>query len=925
MHDEQARFRAARSIFLEAREMDDAARQALFAERAPDDPALRGLVERLLASDVAADKFMETVSLRQLPPLPPAEPMPDVVGRTIGGFAVDAPIGRGGMGVVYRARQQDPSRDVALKIVSPAAATSRGVQRFELEKEVLGRLNHPNIARIYGAGVHETSDGWRLPYYAMELIDGQPINAYVGDRKLSADERVRLFIDVCDAVHHAHLKGVIHRDLTPANILVDAAGRPRILDFGLARLAEKDEAPARVRTVTGEIFGTIRYMSPEQASGRTGDIDARTDVYALGAILFELLCGELPHDLQGLSDFDALRRIADDPPRRLAKIDPRLRGDLDTITATCLTHEPQRRYASASALADDLRRYLDDRPISARPPSVWYQLSKFGRRNRGLTIVIAAAALVVAAAAVGVSVISIRLASSNASLQAVRVSHLSSWTRQSRQAADWPTLLGATEEALALATDTADFDRLRLEALWHTSDTWSAFTAELDALEGTERGEACRGDLLLWRAHAPDLEPGEVRRLARAAIDAGLPAGEAAYARAFLAGTVPETVDALHAAVRRDMFNLRARSRLQLGLMLLDRYGEAETAFWSWFARDPVNQRIEAERAVLAAARQRLDEAEQILGQLPPPRTPRDDDWRRRIEAAIELHRSFEHLEQTALLAADIGWFMPLIGPSSSVLVLSGSGLDTESSIPAFADAVSAIGDLHQAVSTQRPEIAVVEEAFRIMPCHRLALIHMMALDSQPEKRREVWARVREWDGPVRVKRMMAFNAMLVAISNVVAFGPQPRDHPPAEPARERLQAACLELLDLRPENPGFIAQAVWGAAMSDSLALDEGIGWWDRFECYDRETHLANTRLMATWHGADTAAVLCAASGLRCSPGDAEFLAIRDAEFRAALERSWPFETELLERLRKAGMLPEELFARPDDPAAPAGAAGEP
>ncbi len=305
-----------------------------------------------------------------------AEGRPDV-----DGYTVLEEIGRGGMGAVFRALQHKPRRIVALKVIRGALTSASSRRRFEVEVDVLARLEHPGVARIYDAGV---IPGSQDPYFAMELVEGLPLTAYVTEHGLSTPERLRLLSAICDAVEHAHQKGVIHRDLKPSNILVDAEGHPRILDFGVARLTDADLAVTSVGTDVGALVGTIPYMSPEQAGGDPDDLDTRSDVYALGVVAYEVLAGRLPYDVRPKMVHEAIRVIREEEPQRLSSADRTLRGDVETIIAKALEKEKGRRYQSALALGEDIRRYLADEPIAARPASATYQLRKFARRNRAL-------------------------------------------------------------------------------------------------------------------------------------------------------------------------------------------------------------------------------------------------------------------------------------------------------------------------------------------------------------------------------------------------------------------------------------------------------------------------------------------------------------------------------------------------------------
>lgn len=300
------------------------------------------------------------------------------------------------MGAVYEAEQDSPRRRVALKTVRRGVVTPSLLRRFRYETEVLGRLQHPGIGQIFEAGTFDAGEGTQ-PFFAMEFLDGPSLVEYSRSEQLEIDERLKLFADVCDAVHHAHQKGVIHRDLKPDNILV-VDGTPKILDFGVARAADSDIHSTTVHTGDGQIVGTLPYMSPEQVSGKVDALDTQCDIYSLGVVLFELLANRLPFELDGVSFPDAIRTICEDEPPRLGSIDGTLRGDVETIVRKALSKEKHLRYPSAAALASDIQRHLAHEPIAARPPSTLYQLRKFARRNTALVagVAIAFLALVVA-------------------------------------------------------------------------------------------------------------------------------------------------------------------------------------------------------------------------------------------------------------------------------------------------------------------------------------------------------------------------------------------------------------------------------------------------------------------------------------------------------------------------------------------------
>src|SRR5580700_9041294 len=316
-------------------------------------------------------------------------PLPSIIGR----YRILRLLGEGGMGAVYEAEQESPQRTVALKVIRAGYAGNEMLRRFENETQALGRLQHPGIAQIYDAGTAETPFG-KQPYIAMELVRGQNLLAYCNEHQLNVPQRLELMARICDAVQHAHQRGLIHRDLKPANILVGEDGQPKILDFGVARLTDSD-AQATRQTNMGDIIGTLAYMSPEQVSGDPDEIDTRSDVYALGIILYELLAGKGPYAI-GRQIHEAARAIREDEPTMLSVVNRSFRGDIETIVGKALEKDKMRRYGSAAELAADVRRHLHDEPIVARPPSTIYQIEKFARRNKMLVTGVAAVFVVLA-------------------------------------------------------------------------------------------------------------------------------------------------------------------------------------------------------------------------------------------------------------------------------------------------------------------------------------------------------------------------------------------------------------------------------------------------------------------------------------------------------------------------------------------------
>ncbi len=419
MSEPEATNRSEKEIFFEAIEKATPEERAAYLDGAcGKDVLLRRRVEDLLARHFQKDTFMKQPAVEGSPTI--ALPLSEGLGTVIDRYKLLEKLGEGGFGIVYVAEQKEPvKRRVALKIIKLGMDTKQVIARFEAERQALALMDHPNIAKVLDAGATKTG----RPYFVMELVRGVPITKYCDENKLSTVERLELFIAVCHAIQHAHQKGIIHRDIKPSNILVtlhDGVPVPKVIDFGIAKATAGDLTDKTIYTQFQQFIGTPAYISPEQAEMSGLDMDTRSDIYSLGVLLYELLTSKTPIDGEQLmrSGLDELRRTIreQDPPRpstrlsQLAMVDAvsvakghdatpdklaaLIRGDLDWIVMKCLEKDRTRRYDTASAVAADLKRYLNNEPVVARPPSTAYQFQKFVRRHK--RAVAAASAVVVA-------------------------------------------------------------------------------------------------------------------------------------------------------------------------------------------------------------------------------------------------------------------------------------------------------------------------------------------------------------------------------------------------------------------------------------------------------------------------------------------------------------------------------------------------
>ena len=504
-------------IFNAAAELADIVeRNAFLDEACAGDAILREEIEDLLILDENAGSFLAS---------PPEEiretrlhMLPEKPGMLIGPYKLREQIGEGGFGVVFVAEQTEPvRRKVALKVIKPGMDTREVIARFEAERQALAMVDHPNIARVLDAGTTEAG----RPYFAMELVKGLPITEFCDGQRLSTKERLRLFVDVCRAVQHAHQKGIIHRDIKPSNVMVtmhDHLPVPKVIDFGVAKAIGCSLTEKTIYTAYGQMIGTPMYMSPEQAQLSGLDVDTRTDIYSLGVLAYELLTGSPPFDKDSLdkAGFDEMRRIIlEEEPRRpsvlvstlraeqlstvcdrrqieAGRLSPSLHGELDWIVMKSLDKDRTRRYDTAASLADDVNRHLAGDAVQACPPTTAYLVNKFVRRHRA-SVTVAATILLLLVAGIGGTI-----------WQAVQA------TAQKNRAVEAETL---AENRLQESEDS------RLEAL---AAKQNAEAARAEAEAARKESEAARQEAELARGEAEAASIAILKQLRAVAADGKL-------------------------------------------------------------------------------------------------------------------------------------------------------------------------------------------------------------------------------------------------------------------------------------------------------------------------------------------------------------------------------------------------------------------
>jgi serine/threonine protein kinase/tetratricopeptide (TPR) repeat protein len=506
-----------RDIFIAALQKDDPAeRRAYLDEVCAGQPQRREQVEALLRLHENAGSFLARPAVEPAgtgpftPPPDAAGPAaPEGPGTVLGPYKLLEQLGEGGMGTVFMAEQTQPvRRKVALKVIKAGMDSKQVLARFEAERQALALMDHPNIARVLDAGCTDTG----RPYFVMELIKGVPITTYCDEKRLTPRQRLELFVPVCQAVQHAHQKGIIHRDLKPSNILAalyDGIPVVKIIDFGVAKATGQQLTERTLFTGFGAVVGTLEYMSPEQAELNQLDIDTRSDVYSLGVLLYELLTGTTPLERKRLKEtslLEVLRLIREEePPRPSTRLstteerttlaarrglEPRqlsavVRGELDWIVMKALEKDRDRRYETAGAFAADVQHYLGDEPVAACPPSAWYRLRKFVRRNRGPVLAASVFVLLLVAGVVGSAIGLLR------------------------------ALAAERETSNALAQVTAEQERTRTALAQVTAEqekTRTALAAETAAREQTREAMETLTDDMLEILFARHPEPDEFEK-----------------------------------------------------------------------------------------------------------------------------------------------------------------------------------------------------------------------------------------------------------------------------------------------------------------------------------------------------------------------------------------------------------------------------
>jgi tetratricopeptide (TPR) repeat protein len=518
------------------------------------------------------------------------------------------------MGSVYLASRTDEFRQqVALKVIRKGIASDELVRRFRLERQLLASLNHPAIARLLDGGT--TEEG--LPYLVMEYIDGRPLDEHARAAKLDARGRAHLLLEVCAAVEYAHQRGVIHRDLKPGNILVDAQGRPKVLDFGVARVLDAElAAGAEGGTQAGQIVGTVPYMSPEQTEADPYLLDTRSDVYTLGVILYELLAGRLPYELKGKSNFDKLVVIRETEPTPLPR-EAGVHRDLAAIVGKTLEKTRERRYGSTTELAADVRRWLTGEPTVARPPARLERLARWVRRYPLVVALIAALALgIVGSAAATVAAIGQRdraVEAERETLTLLARSHVDA-ARLAMERGLWREALDFLDRAQAAGyDDQAELALERIRALVAVAES-AGVEPELARLTELSLSAVQKGRLCIEEAeqlHGVDDDKALAKF--REALTSPLPDVARHYCLAHLADTSPEALAKLEQVLQLDPRHHRARVYAAMLTLLLGRLDDAHQHLDKGEVLYPEDPNLPLLRAAAFAVRGRTDDAQRTL------------------------------------------------------------------------------------------------------------------------------------------------------------------------------------------------------------------------------------------------------------------------------------------------------------------------
>ncbi len=461
---------AALVIFRDACELPAAERAAFVAHACAGDEALRGHVEAMLAWDDRGARQEHGVevphavraALSHLADQAEAAADATSIPERIGAYRIVRLIARGGMGVVYEAVQEQPARRVAIKVARISGTTGERARRFQLEGQLLARLNHPGIAQIIEAGTTNLEVGAQ-PYFVMEFVDGQSLAEHAAAHLPTTLAKVALMARVCEAVGFAHERDVIHRDLKPDNVLIAANGQPKVLDFGVAKVESAGAfGAATLRTEAGRVLGTIGYMAPEQLGGKSAGLGPQADVYSLGVMLYQLLSGRLPHELDAVTPTQALAVVTTTDAPLLGVVRPELRGEIEAVVAKALEKDYRHRYADATALQADLERFLRGEPVQARPAGPVRRVTKWSRRNP-------ATASAVFGLFLAVSAVAATMVAKNQEVRTV--------LDDVQQLDDIYVLADLIEKAQVPGAPLADGGRRELGALWPTRP------AQIDALQ----------------------------------------------------------------------------------------------------------------------------------------------------------------------------------------------------------------------------------------------------------------------------------------------------------------------------------------------------------------------------------------------------------------------------------------------------------